>query len=295
MKRTCIAAALSGWATAAAGPVDTYPIHLSSPSHVGDVVALSTTVTRKFAEIWTDPGDAYQPTREAFTATLEGTRTVDAVSPNGRVTGLTAKVGRCTKDGAQLLPAGTTITAQNVQVKTQFKVDGADPGVDLNKVLEVLLYAARPDEPNADDEFGTAKPRKVGDTWPVNTDAIAKSAHLPYPVTGADFQGQATLAEATTSGSETTETVSVTERCQFARRLDRSGASVRDMDMRRTFTFVCPTATAGVDRTSSTFKVHYTVTGPGTLATRDFTNEVTSQTTYADVPGKPPTTAAAPK
>ena len=98
-----------------------------------------------------------------FTAILEGTRTVNAVTEKGGDAKLTIKVTKCTKDGADLVSAGSTIVAENVDGKTEFKIDGTDATDEMKPVLAELVDTAKPDEPTADEEMGTDKPQKVGD------------------------------------------------------------------------------------------------------------------------------------
>jgi hypothetical protein len=189
----CFATAASilfGLLVHSAHAADAYPIRLSWPSHVGDVVRVSVRASCKHSVKWTDAVN--QPVDIQFSAALEGTETIDAVSNNGRATKVTVKVDRCTKDGNNLLPAGTTISADHSNSSIQYKINGADPTKEQKQVLENLLSPAAADESTEDQKVGTDKPQRVGDSWPVNRAALAKAAErLPFHVSGNDFQGEA--------------------------------------------------------------------------------------------------------
>ena len=248
--------------TVATAADPTYPVHLSRPAHPGDTCRVAFKVTRTFSQTWTDPGTTRKPVRESFAGALDGDETVDAVGSNGRPTKLTYKVARCTRDGNQLLPAGSAVVAETVDGRTTVKVNGADPPADAGKVLKELLYTARPDEPTADNEFGTDQPHKVGDVWPADRDQMAKATHLPYRVTGDDFTGQAKLVDVSVVDGRSTETVLLTQRCEFDARPGSDGRTYKKLKMARDITLTLPLAGPPIGHATSTFKVAYTTVGP---------------------------------
>ena len=272
---------VAGWATVA-WAADTYPVRLSVPSRVGDTGAVSFKATRSYSQTWTAGGNGRPPVAYTIDATLDGTETVDAISSEARPVKVTIAVASCTKGKVQLLPAGATVTAETVGGRTTFKVNGRVPIANVALVLDQMIYTARPDEPTADEEFGTDRPRKVGETWPANVDLLAKATKLPYPVTGQDFTGDATLTGVSTNAGQLTGTVRLTEHCAFDSRPEANGTIVKDLRMDRQFTMSIPMGTdAHVGGSKQMFKVAFTVTGPaGTQAVRA---EDRVERTYGDV------------
>jgi hypothetical protein len=188
-------------------------------------------VKYKTSEQWSDGRNDNKPIETEFQAVLDATETVEAVSDNGRPTKLTVKVLRCTKDGNPLLPAGTTITAETVNGHTQINVNGSAATDDQQHVLADLIYTARPDEPTGDEEMGTDKPQKVGDTWPVNGEALARATHLPFRLTAEDFKGQGKLAAVDNIDGRLIETIYLTNSCEFDSREGTNGRTYKNLKM----------------------------------------------------------------
>jgi hypothetical protein len=46
---------------------------------------------------------------------------------------------------------------------------------EAQKVLTAMIHTYNPKQPTDDEVFGTATARKVGETWPINTESLAKS------------------------------------------------------------------------------------------------------------------------
>ena len=252
-------AVLIGSSAARASGADAVPVVLSTPAHVGDADHVSVKVKRTWSQKWT--GAVRPPTDGGFEATLDGTETVGAVSPNGRVTRLTVKVTTCTKDGAALLPPGATVVAQTVDGTTAFKVNGAAPASDVGQVLGHLIYTSHPDEPTTDQEFGTDQPRRAGESWPANADQMAKATRLPFPVVAADFQGKGKLVAVAVERGQPVQTVALTQRCAFDRRRGEDGQIYTDLAMTRDLTLTRRPA-PHVGDGKSTFAITFTATGP---------------------------------
>jgi hypothetical protein len=268
------------WATAVYA-ADSYPVKLSVPHKVGDKASITTKVTSKLSVKWTDPGNARPATDKSFSAELEGTETVTAVSKNGRVTGLTFEVKQCTSDGAELMPAGLVVAAENKDGVTVFTINGNKPAPELVEYLNVLIYTARPDEPTTDDEFGTDRPQKVGDTWKANTDQLAKATHLPFVVTGEDFRGEATLVDVSTVDGKQMQKVKLTDSCAFDKREGKT-ETVKNLKVDREFTM---TFSAGEGRRDGTTKasLNYRSENTGKNGTREVHREVTWESGYAEI------------
>jgi len=92
----------------------------------------------------------------------------------------------------ELLPKGTVLVAERGAGGTTFQVDDAPAAADVGRLLKMLINLESDEGINDDAVFGTKQRRKVGETWPVNAEAMAadmaEKAHLkldPKNVTGA--------------------------------------------------------------------------------------------------------------
>ena len=260
---------------------ETFPIKLTSPAKIGERTHVSVSIARKFSQTWTNAKIARVPVSENFEALLDGVETVNAVNANGRITAETIDVITCHKDGAQLLPPGTKVSAQTVDGMTKFTIDGQPPSDDLKHALRELIYTARSDEPTADDEFGTAQPKKVGESWPLHADQVVKGTHLSFRITPEDFKGCVRLDEVSVKDGLQSETVSADESCEFDGRPGEGGV-IKNMKMDRKFTFVVPLATASHSQSLQTFSSIYIVST--TDGDRHVHGESKIDRKYSDVP-----------
>jgi hypothetical protein len=166
-----------------------YKVTLVRPAKVGEQYV--TTIKAKLSSV--NPEKS-----EDFTADLHGTVKVLAVNEKtGSPTKISCKVDKITKDDKEVFPAGTVITADKSGAKTAYTVDDK-PVADADKsVLDALLDVSSPDKTASDDEiFGTDKPQKVGDSWPVNKELLAKDMSEGFlPLPAESVQGESTLVE----------------------------------------------------------------------------------------------------
>jgi hypothetical protein len=278
-----LTAVMVALAVTAVRGADSYSIRLSVPYHPGDVSAVLVKVKRTHSEKWSDGRNDNKPIETSLEAELEGTETIEAVTTHGRAMKLTFKVTKCTKDGQELLPKGTTILAENVNFLTQFQLEGAALTDDQRSVLKILIFAGRPDEPSTDEELGTAKPQRMGDTWPVNGDALAKATHLSFHVVGTDFKGHAKLLAVNTLDGKLTETIQETHVLEFDRREGLHGSIYQNFRRKQDFTSTVPIDVTTHQR-SDAFTADLSATFTDSKGTRDIHDEFTmTQTEGAGV------------
>jgi len=178
-----------------------YRIRLSQADKVGHKYTISSTARGKVSNKIDAPGLNIPPQEQAFTFGLDGTVEVKAVDEkSGQPTKLACTVAKCVRDNQPLADAGTMMTAENIGGKTEVSAPGKQFDPQTAEALGRILQTHKPGEPSEDDAiFGTDKPRKVGDSWPVNSDAAAQSfSKQGLPVTKDQIKGTVKLVDVKT-------------------------------------------------------------------------------------------------
>lgn len=154
-----------------------YKIALNRPEKVGQRFTIHATGHSKQAATFTVPGVGPQKQGAEFAMELDGTIKVLAVDDkSGQPTKVECTIAKCLKEQKPLLDPGTVLVAENKDGKTAFTKDGADLDPMTADALGVVIDTHQPGAPSDDQMFGTDKPQKVGDTWPVNAEAASASA-----------------------------------------------------------------------------------------------------------------------
>jgi hypothetical protein len=177
-----------------------YKIKISRPAKVGDQYTTSVTASFKNDAVITLLGGAPPQNRnQEFTAELQGLVTVDEVGDkNSAPKKLTCKVDHFTKDGKDLYPAGAVIVAERKDGKPSYTVDGKAVAQQYVEMFSAMMDIPNPDKSVTEDQaIGTDKPQKVGDTWPIDPDAVAKDCSEDGMKTdAADVKGEGKLLKA---------------------------------------------------------------------------------------------------
>jgi hypothetical protein len=178
-----------------AGAADEVAIKLNRPFKPGDIVVVSTRL--EFHQVQSGMVNGRPSERNTdFKAVLEGTETVEAVNAKGGITKRSIKVTKCTRDDQVLVPPGSTLTAENVDGSTEITIDGNDPTPEALEALAELADTARPDDASDDELLGTDKPQKVGNSWPIHPDAVAKVfSSGPLRLNGGQVTGDTRLTD----------------------------------------------------------------------------------------------------
>lgn len=152
-----------------------YKVRISQPEKVGNKFVISSTATEKMSSTVEVPG--VPPQAVAYTIDLDGTVEILAVNDKtGQPVKLSCTVAKCTRDGEKLYDAGTVITADSKEGHEVITVNGNELDARSTEQLSGILQTHNPDDTETDDKmFGTDQPRKVGDSWPVNSEAVAKA------------------------------------------------------------------------------------------------------------------------
>jgi hypothetical protein len=127
---------------------------------------------------------------------LEGNMKVLEVNCVGGATQSECAVSRCTLNGNPVCKAGDVIKAGFADGKKRYLVNGEKADDATATALGNVMPCANPASISSDDLlFGTDKPQKVGDSWPVHAaamaDSLAKNAHLT--VEAEDVHGSSKL------------------------------------------------------------------------------------------------------
>ena len=219
---------------------DDYKIVLSRPFKAGDQYV--TNINVKVDE-------SGPQGKNKFAAELKGTVKVLAVNQTtGSATKLSLKVDKSTKDGQDFLPAGTVITAEKVNHQSVYSIDGKalDKAMDKDdraEVIDAMLDVTDPDSKESDDDIsGTDKPKKVGDSWPINKEALVKaSVDLPFPLTTDEVKGETTLAEVKKVNGTEVMVLKTTTTGTVAKAAMNNGLSIQDAKFDVTATGTMPT------------------------------------------------------
>src|SRR5262249_38981774 len=152
-----------------------YKIKLSRPDKEGDEYKAHVTATVKQKLDMTANGQQVPAKDDKFTAELTGTVKVLAVNKIGQASKLTVTVEKLTKDGNEFYAPGTVITAEKVAGKPTFSVDNNNVDPEKAEVLDSVIEVSADDKSTNDDELsGTDQPQKVGASWPINSEKVAK-------------------------------------------------------------------------------------------------------------------------
>ena len=183
---------------AGAARAEEYKLKLDRPEKVGHTYSISATGDMKTSSTASVPGVPPRKQDQAYTVALDGTiKILEVDEKSSQPTKLTCTVSKCLKDGEEMYPAGTVITAENKAGKTQFSVDGNALDPINNLVLNTVITTQKPGEPpQMDMVFRADQARKVGDKWDIDSDAAARefSKEGP-PVKAQDVKGTGKLVE----------------------------------------------------------------------------------------------------
>ena len=189
-----LAAVLAAASTASAA--DSYPVKLDRPVKVGQQFKVTAKADVNRTVKVDVNGDAQPDRVEKFTAELAGTARVEAVNDKtGAATKVRLTIDKLTRDGDEVFPAGTVVSAERAEADPTFTLAGGE-AVDAEQtaVLAAVVEVGRADVAvGADAMFGTAEPRRVGDTWTGDAGKVARSLTAGVPVTADHLKATAKL------------------------------------------------------------------------------------------------------
>lgn len=173
-------------------------VRLSSRAFVGEryVVTCRQTVVQEMR--WTVDGKE-RPTGESRITSLSANAEVLVIGKDGGETKTRFVVDSLVQmvDGKseKLLPLGTVVLAERRGLQTAFEVDGKAAEEVLARTLATLIFLDDPEQAIDEAIFGTTERKSVGDSWPINADALAADLtnRLRAPTEAKDITGMVTL------------------------------------------------------------------------------------------------------
>lgn len=168
---------------ATAAPAQEYEIRWHEPLEVGDTYEFSSTGLFRQAVKVTMQDSVVQDQNTTYSIALDGKAEVQSVDDRGLATSLKITVSKLTRttatgDPEELLPVGSVMIAKREGGHGEFSLaDGAPLSLPAQE-LDALIDVEEEGFPSAREIFGTDKPRKVGDSWPVNTEAAAEAIRV---------------------------------------------------------------------------------------------------------------------
>jgi len=155
-----------------------YEVRLLRPAKVGQTCRESATGTQKQKLTVTMNGQVAQEKTDEFTIEFESEITVLEVDKNGEVSKESHSVIKCdtVRDGARdvLLAPGSILVATASETGTKFEAQGGPVAPNIAQALELVISVDKDGETD-DQMYGTRERRKVGDTWPINPEAMASN------------------------------------------------------------------------------------------------------------------------
>ncbi len=265
--------------SAAARAADTYPIKMHRPVTVGQLMSVSCKAEVKQSAKVTAGGQAQPDRTDKFTAELTGTAKVEAVNKVGSPTKVTVTIDKLTKDGVDVLPAGTVVTADHSGDHEAFTVAGDAVEPAQAAVLSTVIDTDKPDQTVTDDQMlGTPTAQPAGGTWagdPAKLAATLNEDHVP--VTADHFKVNATLVEVKPVDGVPSEVIRVTlDGDPLEKGKDVDGLTLTGGTFKGTMTQTLPADPAGLAETSDE---HITYAFQGTANGGAVTADVTIERT----------------
>lgn len=212
-----LAAASAGFAAPtddddAPGPQDPgarrYPVKLSRPFKAGQRYHWSADATIVDSAKGTKSPTVRQLLPEHVSVNLEAVVDVLAVNSDGEIVRMAATIEECVarygKERKQVLKPGRVVTVEAGKWRPMFIPDAGSFTIQDDVLLRSVLTLPRIDDTTDDDVYGTNRPQRVGDSWPVNADQMMRSwAAAGYKLKKQNISGKMQLKSAeTTDGVE---------------------------------------------------------------------------------------------
>jgi hypothetical protein len=217
-----------------------YDIRLSHGTKTGDKYRVFVTANQSEKMTALVGNAAVRNASDEFAIELIASITTLAVNERGRETKSAIRIekGLITEHGETkgLIPTGAFVIASLEGSRIVFTIDDAPVDPMTAKALGMALSSSG-GGPTDDEVFGTSEKKKVGDSWPINGDLIAKSLFERHNISTSkeDIHGAATLEGIVKGGPQEYLVVSVLlDIGMFSVPLP-NGFRVRDAEMRGAF------------------------------------------------------------
>jgi hypothetical protein len=186
----------------------TYTVRFERPCKKGERYRISGSASSSKKRTFTVEGRVITET-EGFTAEFGADETAVELGSDGKLIKETLTINYCRvhKDGntRQPFPKGTVVVAAVENSQKVFRVGGQPVDKQFDELLETMTdISSSKGGPSEDEIFGTPEPRKVGDSWSVNTAAAIKSLYEDAKIVASqdDTHGVVTIEKKITCGGE---------------------------------------------------------------------------------------------
>jgi hypothetical protein len=235
-----------------------YKIQFTRPDKVGDEFVADVSA-KSSTKMDATVNGALQPIKdESFKAEMHGTVKVLAVNDkSGEATKVSVTIDKLTKDGNDVYPAGTVIIAEKTGPKASFQIDGKPAEAENVEVLDSVISVSDATRDNNDDALtGTDQAQKVGGTWPVNSDKLAKDmSSSGLPLTPDELKGESKLVEVKTDNGVEVMVVHTDVNADGIKKDMPDGSAISNGKMTAEVTYTMPTDTT-LPLISGTEKTH---------------------------------------
>lgn len=175
-----------------------YEIRVHRPVKVGQTYHESSVGSQKQKMAVTVNGQVVQQSTDEFTIEFESDVTVVEVGKNGEASKESHSVSKCetVREGNRevLLAPGSILTVSAQESGMKFEAQGGPVAPNVAQALEVVISIQK-DAETDDQLYGTQERKKVGDSWPVNAEAVASNLRRTKAEAKKDnVGGSATLA-----------------------------------------------------------------------------------------------------
>jgi hypothetical protein len=156
-----------------------YEIRLTRPGKAGDRYRIEATGEQLRQVALRSGGQTIPGSSEGFKVELTGDATVLEADAKGSVTRAQVRIGTLVRvlglRRDEMLDAGTVVTESRSGARQVFQIGGREVTPVVKDLLEVVLSeTSDPDVPNDDELLGTRERKKVGESWQVNRDSLAR-------------------------------------------------------------------------------------------------------------------------
>jgi hypothetical protein len=155
-----------------------YEIRLHRPAKVGQTYRESSVGTLKQKLTVTMNAQVVQQKTDDLKIEFESEVTIVEVDKNGQASKESHSVIKCetVRDGARdvLLAPGSILVASAGETGTKFEAQGGPVAPNVAQALELVISVEKDSETD-DQVYGTRERKKVGESWPMNSEAMASN------------------------------------------------------------------------------------------------------------------------
>lgn len=190
-------------ALAAFAAAEDYQIQLHRPGKPGDRCRVARAIEFHQSTVMKSEGQEMKRESKRYTVDFEAEVTILDVNKSGGTTSESCKIIKCVKTEGDLqdriLDPGDMLTATLAGKETLFRRNGADVSRDTAEILSKCITLSKT-EATDDDVYGTSERKKIGDSWPVNAEVMAREFREEHPVKKENISGQIMLTGVTEVG-----------------------------------------------------------------------------------------------